>query len=283
MRTPRYYANRNWYNNGHHEYAELNTSHQVKEIQAFLLKKGYDLGHWGVDGDLGSKTKKAIYDYFRSHFGASNPTSPSTPSPGVNAPQIVQTFSEIFRKKGYTFYKDELKPNIIGVRNLDSTANLFNDTMYVIWKENGRYHAKTYLITTDPGSAFLGKRMINKNGTAILKVGQYLNTYKLGLHRGKYTALVQRGGKVTVYRDKNQDHKLDFHGGKEYTGYFGINIHKAGRNSIDVNSWSAGCQVFKKSSDFDELIALCKKAERRYGKGTWFTYTLLEASKGKVL
>ncbi len=286
MRTLRHYTNQHLYN-GYQPYAELNTANEVREIQAFLIQKGYDLGRWGADGDLGSMTKKAIHDYFKSHFSntntPSNPTSPNTPTRPQNAPLAVQNFKDIFRRKGYTFYDDDLKLNIIGIRNLDSTANLFNDQLYIIWKENGRYTIKQYPITTDPGSAFLGRKMINTNGTAILKVGQYKNTYKLGLHRRKYTALVQRGGKVTVFRDKNQDHKLDFHGGKEYTGYFGINIHKAGRNSIDVNSWSAGCQVFKKQTDFNELIALCKRVERKYGKGTWFTYTLLEASNGNVI
>ena len=54
-------------------------------------------------------------------------------------------------------------------------------------------------------------------------------------------------------------------------GYFGINIHKAGLNSVNVDKWSAGCQVFKSAVDFDEFIRLCKMQ-------TWdtFTYTLIE-------
>ena len=55
---------------------------------------------------------------------------------------------------------------------------------------------------------------------------------------------------------------------------YGINIHKAGKDSSDVNTWSAGCQVFKKTADFDEFIGLVKKQEAKYGNK--FTYTLID-------
>jgi hypothetical protein len=57
------------------------------------------------------------------------------------------------------------------------------------------------------------------------------------------------------------------------TGFFGINIHKAGRASVQVDKWSAGCQVFAKSADFAEFMDLTEEAEKRYGNS--FTYTLL--------
>ena len=125
--------------------------------------------------------------------------------------------------------------------------------------------------------------MINPKGTAILKAGQYRNAYKLGLHRSKYIALVQRNGPVTVYRDNNKNGSLDFMIGNQDSGYFGINIHKAGTNSARVNKWSAGCQVFKREAHFNELISLCKKSERKYGAGTKFTYTLLEKRGVSIL
>lgn len=63
------------------EVAELSNSSQVKEIQEFLLSKGYDLGNWGADGDLGPVTKTAIYNYFKTKkeekgAGVQNPRSP---------------------------------------------------------------------------------------------------------------------------------------------------------------------------------------------------------------
>ena len=41
-----------------------------------------------------------------------------------------------------------------------------------------------------------------------------------------------------------------------------------------VNRFSAGCQVFKESGDFDELICLCKMSLKYFGNG--FSHTLIE-------
>jgi hypothetical protein len=58
-------------------------------------------------------------------------------------------------------------------------------------------------------------------------------------------------------------------------GIYGINIHKAGADSTYVENWSEGCQVFKKSAEFDEFMGLVKKAATLHGNS--FTYTLLES------
>lgn len=275
MRTIKKYRTPYFYDNG---LAELNTSNEIKEIQAYLISKGFDLGSWGADGVLGNRTKQAIYNYFKNYYGVPNPITPKVPTSSLT----VQVFKEVFAKKGYVFYSGDLQLNIIGIRNLDANQNLFDDQLFVVWNENGQTRIVSYAITTDPGSAFLGSKMGNENGTAILKEGQYVNAYTIGYHRGKYKALVQRGGEVTVIRDNNQDNKLDFHGGKAYTGYFGINIHKAAKDSTYVNDWSAGCQVFKKEIEFNEFISLCEKSASKYGSQTKFTYSLLEISKGVV-
>lgn len=275
MRT----INQQSYNGHFHDYnyedsfAELNNYSEIKKVQQFLIQQGYNLGSWGADGDLGPVTKKAIYDYIKAQSGT--PTTPTTPTtPSSNA--LVNEFRRIFQRKNYIFQEDELRLNIIGIRNLDANADFFDDELVVIWKEHGRHQVKRYPITTDPGKGYLQSVMLNPKGTAILKAGQYRNAYKLGLHRSKYVALVQRSGPVTVYRDDNRNGSLDFMAGNIDTGYFGINIHKAGTNSTNVNKWSAGCQVFKREAHFNELINLCKKSERKHGAGTKFTYTLLE-------
>jgi hypothetical protein len=61
-------------------------------------------------------------------------------------------------------------------------------------------------------------------------------------------------------------------------GIFGINIHKAGKfknGSTQIDKWSAGCQVFSKESDFNQLMELAYKAKDLYGNS--FTYTLIES------
>jgi hypothetical protein len=57
---------------------------------------------------------------------------------------------------------------------------------------------------------------------------------------------------------------------------FGINIHKAGVDSVQVNNWSEGCQVFKRTADFNQFMLLAKKAAALHGNR--FTYTLITSN-----
>jgi hypothetical protein len=80
---------------------------------------------------------------------------------------------------------------------------------------------------------------------------------------------------VKVYRDANKD--MTYDESKIQEGVFGINIHKAGADSTYVENWSEGCQVFKKSADFDEFMVIVKKAAALHGNS--FTYTLLNSNE----
>ena len=171
------------------------------------------------------------------------------------------------------FEKGEYNLNIIGIRTANSDANTFNDRICVVYKDEHGWITRTWPCTTDPGTYYREKPM-NVKGTAILKEGQYRGVYKIGKHRGKYDALVQTGGRVTVWRDNNMDDVLDMEPGTEDSGYHGINVHKAGEASTEVNRWSAGCQVFANDDDFDEFMDLCRTAKSLWGET--FTYTLVE-------
>jgi hypothetical protein len=126
-----------------------------------------------------------------------------------------------------------------------------------------------YSGTTNPGTHWL-KNLLNPKGTAVLKPGQYVDSWKLGLHQGKYEALVQ-AKPVTVYRDGDKDDTAEEQG-KEDTGMFGINIHRANPSAISsiIDKWSAGCQVLDNPEQFKTLISSCKTSNRKL-----FTYTLL--------
>ncbi len=117
---------------------------------------------------------------------------------------------------------------------------------------------------------------MNPQGTAILKAGQYVDVYAIDKHRGKYYALCQRNGKVTVIRDYDRDAVLDFYNGRETTGMYGINIHRANRigDTYTVDKNSAGCQVFKNANDFGFFMKLCEVHRSLYGNK--FTYTLID-------
>lgn len=174
--------------------------------------------------------------------------------------------------------------NIIGIRSISDKSNSFDDELRVIFKDDfGRWQELAFKITTDPGKYWL-ENPSRVAGTAIL-VGnkQYRGVYKIGKHKGVYEALVQTGGKVSVYRDSNKDTILDHDPENIQRGYFGINIHRSNpkRESTLVEKWSAGCQVFADPHDFEVFMSICKKAASVYGNS--FTYTLLEDSVGNKI
>lgn len=179
--------------------------------------------------------------------------------------------------KGHAIFESDSKNynlNIVGIRSADSTTNIFNDKLVVFWKYGGM-NQLWFDITTDPGARVL-KNPINKKGTAILVPGQYRSVYSIDLHKGKYEALCQKNGEVSVYRDADRNDILNISPDSIDTGYFGINVHGAKLGSITefVNSWSAGCQVFKDWEQFQLFMSICKSASVVWGNK--FTYTLIE-------
>jgi hypothetical protein len=185
----------------------------------------------------------------------------------------IRALISTLKSKGYEVYDAPNKLNIVGVRSNTTKPNKFDDKIYAFWKEpTGDWKGKYWTATTDPGTYYLNNPLSNL-GTAILKQGQYKDAYAIGLHKGQYTALVQTKP-VTVIRDYDRNAVLDFYNGREETGLFGINIHKAGKDSSEVDQWSAGCQVFSKSNDFAEFIDLTQKQKSLYGNK--FTYTLID-------
>ena len=184
------------------------------------------------------------------------------------------------KSKGYVYFEDATNKsfdvNIIGVRNSSTgnkVTNVFDDTLTLSYKdEKGVWQYHEWMNTTEPGKKGV-MEYHNVNGVARLVEGQYRGSYALGLHQGKYEALRQ-AKPVKVYRDKNKD--LIFDETKIDEGIFGINIHKAGKDSTWVENWSEGCQVFKRVKDFDEFMKICKKAKKIHGNS--FTYTLIESN-----
>ena len=186
-------------------------------------------------------------------------------------------FKDLFDKKGYAYFtKGAYNLNIIGVRHSGNiVTNKFDDVLVVIWTDTqGHTYRKVFECTTQPGISYMGNTMGNVKGTAILVPGQYKGAYKIGLHRGKYKALVQ-AKPVKVYRDNDKDKEYDYNPTTIDEGYFGINIHKAGTASVIVNNWSAGCTVLAKEEDFKALMRLANK-QIENGLGSTFTYTLVK-------
>lgn len=188
---------------------------------------------------------------------------------------VLQKMKAILRHKGYQIFDRPYELNIVGLRSKSTIPNRFDDEIHVFYKVSTlNWHYHVFKATTDPGTFWLRQPM-QPQGTAILAEGQYIDTYQLDLHRGKYLALVQKK-MVTVIRDYNRDAILDFKNGTKTTGYYGINIHRANQTgttkSVDKNS--AGCQVFENASDFALFIKLCQKHKSLYGNH--FSYSLID-------
>ena len=184
-------------------------------------------------------------------------------------------------RKGYKYFTGgDYDVNIIGVRNSDThgkVTNAFDDCVTISFKEDGEWKFYCYQATTDPGSHW-EKNLLNKKGVAILKPGQYRGSHKLRLHQGKYLALGQQKP-VKVYRDNNRDGKYDLLEENIDEGIFGINIHRAtgraGGKSVQVDKWSAGCQVIADNDDWHQFLDICQTAREKWGNS--FSYTLLES------
>lgn len=188
-----------------------------------------------------------------------------------------QQIEKAVKSKKYLWFNSnkDYDVNIVGIRTSNTgkkVTNVFDDFLTISFRIDGVWQYFIWNATTEPGKKGMleGKA---KGGVARLVPGQYRGVWEIDKHQGKYEALCQRKGDVNVYRDANKD--LVFDETKTETGMFGINIHKAGRDSTWVENWSEGCQVFKRVKDFDQFMQICKMAAKIHGNH--FSYTLIES------
>ena len=199
---------------------------------------------------------------------------------------VIDKIIKIVKDGGGQVFENEGYINFCGVRN-NATNDTFNDTLYIYWKDStdGKFKCvRTNGFTTKPGKrAVLNENgNVNSKGVAIVKEGWYPDVWHHGLHGGKYKALRQDQGvtkPITITRDKTQFGK----GGNKYelrilsdtteVGYPYTNMHRSGiPQGNGVNGWSEGCQVFKYSKEFDEMLEMANIAT---SKGqTKFSYFL---------
>jgi len=189
-------------------------------------------------------------------------------------------------KLGYKWFSDRndkgYDVNIVGIRNSDTAdqvTNKFDDKITISYKnKEGEWQYHEFDCTTDPGTHWV-ENLLNSDGVAILKPGQYRGSHKIRLHQGKYEALCQKKP-VKVYRDGNKDESYDMLEENVKEGIYGINIHRAtakpGRKSTQIDKWSAGCQVIAAADDFSLFMEICHKAKDVWGNS--FTYTLIESN-----
>jgi hypothetical protein len=188
---------------------------------------------------------------------------------------VAKTIAQTFEQKNYRFFDSGRKfnLNIFGVRN-NGPVNTFSDFLCVLYRnEWNEWQLYQWPGTTKPGGPAL-RMPRNVKGTGIMVPDQYLGAYCIDKHNGQYDALCQRLGKVRAYRDNDRDNAFDLDPATIEEDFFGANIHKALRDTPEVNEWSYLCQVFKRDSDFNRFMAIVNFAAKEWGNK--FSYTLLE-------
>lgn len=173
----------------------------------------------------------------------------------------IDELKQEFKKHNYEFPQFHL----VGIRSRANKPNEFDDLIAVI--DNNQI--SWYTCTTNPGTHWL-LNLLNPKGAALLKPGQWKDSWQIGLHQGKYQALTQCKP-ITVFRDGNKNNIAEESKVTE-TGIFGINIHRANEKLVSklIDKWSAGCQVLNNPQQFNELLTKCKQSKLKT-----FTYTLL--------
>ena len=99
----------------------------------------------------------------------------------------------------------------------------------------------------------------------------------LGDHRGK-PGLLNRGLTPITYNRYLSDGEGGWKINESNSANFiGQNIHRAGTASTQVDRWSAGCTVFARAADMDEVLNTCERALDFCKGGTlYFSYAILE-------
>ena len=190
----------------------------------------------------------------------------------------IRNIVRILKRKGYKVYTRPYELNIVGVRSKDVRPLEFDDKLYVFWKDDkGKWNLEAYDMTTDPSMQNLKipkSDYAKKAGTAILKGGQYVDSYEVGYHKGKKA--LRQIKPVTVYRNWDRKGYLFFDPSHTETGIFGINIHGTSKDNIpkNIGDWSEGCQVVPNMADFNGMLFLADRHKSMYGNQ--LTYTLID-------
>lgn len=247
---------------------------EQKKVQEENIKKLKEMGQNVVRPDFKLVTSATDYNY-----------KPSS---------LKMSWDEVksaLDSSGSSSKMDFGKWNIVGIRNSLAIKNQYQNRftdLIVLMGPSDKKEIKIYPATTTPGIAFAYtpfrnwwmasalRDTINPDGVAILQPGVY--EYQVGNHRG-YKALVQASnstvGRIEPVLEPSDLKFKTLQPSKKQTGSYGLNIHKAlAGDTPSIDSWSAGCQVFKNGKDFGEFMDLIsgKASQPKY------SYALINSS-----
>jgi len=177
---------------------------------------------------------------------------------------LVQTFRDLFARKGYVFEENYL--NIVAFRKTENRSpDAWEDYLLALCRDaDGTWQAGVYRATTMPGVAAV-LAADRRGGAAMIASGQYPAAYSPGEHRPAnrqpFPALRQTGV-LTIFRDKNKSFGIDPTDPKESGDNFGLNLHglSAAVPPATVGNWSAGTIVLPVQREWAAFRALYERA-----------------------
>lgn len=190
-----------------------------------------------------------------------------------------QVVEEMKRRGHVVFETGRYNLNLVNLRKIPGTPNRFDDLGVCFYKDyRDMWQLRAWPITTDPGAYWLNNPA-RVTGTGILIPGQYRGAFSIGMHHvgqpNQYEALVQGPYKgFRVWRDNDKDGKPTY-GGKVYDDAQGLNYHRAGAHSTNVDKWSMLCQVHADSGNHSEMMDLVHR-QKSEGNGSKVTLTLMD-------
>lgn len=201
----------------------------------------------------------------------------------------IDTLKKAIAKKGYKWFDN--KPHLIAVRTNLQVPDVFNDVIFLVYKDT----LMSAICTTEPGVAYQ-KKLLNPKGCWVMMPAQMEDAFALGYHQGKVDHMCLKSvGKIFGLRDGDLDGIAGNSGTASWQEGSGIgaNIHgaqKAGATKY-IGPWSAGCTVlnlWKSKEEFIKFLIEFEKANKSlwktitewvFGKsGIRYTYTLLNES-----
>jgi len=187
-------------------------------------------------------------EYARKHDAATNGQTQTLQRGTQQAPPALQSGQQHFPvtvvgQRGY--YRDTMGAPKVNDRGIyDDAVFLTSPSAFAAFNAN-----------TDPSTYRKGEGSGEGKGIASLKPGAWF-VHRFDKHKGKYLALCQRLGPVTVTRDGDPPY--------DDTGMFGINIHRGGYNTTS----SVGCQTIH-PDQWESFISLAVDQARRYHGEAW--------------
>jgi hypothetical protein len=207
---------------------------------------------------------------------------------GIRKQYEGMQYSNKFIDDCYLIYKDEgekwqshkykittIPGFYLGDERSDYTDSVHYDTesSEIAFVRKGSIFKDTGVVSTGNINNKQSIRIKNRGGLVMLKPSQMINTYYLSTFLD-FPAL-KTNSKQPIYRDKTSDDIITYSAGKNSPDWGGdCYFHIAMENTLNVDNWSEGSQVFQTKKEAKHFMDLCAEHTIRHRNS--FTYTLME-------